>query len=227
MIWAVARGGRDSGTEPGTVLWSDSYSKMNVFKEEKCYTTCFYQIYRGKPWVKRLQGMSVAESAIHFWGKGQPGLEMHKRVGYVGVQEVVSWHPAIENLLMIVLCLFGDKTVLWDGLSQNSLSRTVLSEKKNVVLVKDAAPKFSKPGRMVIDAFVGLLSSASLCVLLETQSAVSWTWWRCWLSTVVYVRLCGGWHSLSCKTKDQTCLVTTNWRTLCRCICLQWKVEGW
>lgn len=97
--------------------------------------------------------MSVAECAIFFLQKGLSAFAMLMFIDYIGVQHVVSAHHSFTLVVTNAPYLSDHEVVYVEELLENVQRRMVGAEQKRVVLLKDIARRFSKPGQLGSDPF--------------------------------------------------------------------------
>lgn len=69
--------------------------------------------------MKCLQPLSVSQSAIQFWWRGLPAIEMIGLLDYMDVWDVTSAHPGFTDVVSNVTLVSVNEVVYANGVTEN------------------------------------------------------------------------------------------------------------
>lgn len=152
----------------GTSSWSGMYNKL--WKTNKCLSlisvsqvlwlflkrkkkrcsTCWRQGSKSVTGERSSCSTCLMQIvSFTFFSKRLPGTDILSRVNYIGMPDVVSAHSGSTNTAQSVPRLAVNKMVYGYKVSDYGRMLFISPEQKNLMMMKGAVHKFSKPGQLV------------------------------------------------------------------------------
>lgn len=116
-----------------------------------------------------LQHISVEECPAQLWRMVLPAPEIPVGVVYIGLEDAVSAHPGIANVVTSFPRLAVHEVVYGDSLSDIGQKWMVRPGQESALFKNYTMHKFFNPVQMLLDRFPGILSTAKSCLWLEKR----------------------------------------------------------
>lgn len=111
--------------------------------------------------VKLLYHISVTNCALKFWRKGIAGADMFPNVDYNAQQDEASSNPNFTNVANNIPRLSTDEILMDNDHSESDWKPEVRLEQKSTDQMEESLCKFSKPGKLVLGPFAGILLTSN------------------------------------------------------------------
>lgn len=137
-------------------------AQLCLEKRQKLCPTCRPGIYNSDLWVKRL----VRSKTRYFWHREITPSGVLSIVVYIWVQDAASAHYGFTNVVTYVPRLLVSDIMHGEKMSLKDWKWIVQTEQKTNVSMTNYQQGFAKPGQLLLKAFLEILSTAKVCLLL-------------------------------------------------------------